>query len=126
MCPQNATYMPHIQISTCVDIRQLCHYIYLLCTHCNQLWHHKHCYTYISHYWHMPLNIYSCHIRHVFSTVLVICSLHVDPTVQQIYVKQNNKLQLYLSCYKHIYVINIYATQMPHICQICQLLHVQI
>ena len=50
ICPSNATYMQHMPISSCVDIRQLCQYINLIWTHCNQHCHHNHWYTYILHY----------------------------------------------------------------------------
>ena len=60
----------------------------------------------------VPLNCYS--------------SLHIHPTLVHIEVKQNNELQLYLSCYKHICANNKYAPQMPCICYICHLLHVYI
>ena len=54
--------------------RQICQYIYLIWTHCNQQYDHKHYFIYISHYWHMPLSIclpyhicmshYTSHIFH--------------------------------------------------------------
>ena len=40
--------------------------------------------------------------------------LHIDPNLLHIQVKQNNKLQLYLSRYKHMCASNKYASQMPH------------
>ena len=63
--PLNATHMPHMPITSRVDIRQICQYIYLIRTHCNQQCEHKHWYTHISHHWHMALNINTCHITHV-------------------------------------------------------------
>ena len=47
ICPSNATYMP---VRSCLCIRQLYHYIYLIWTHCSQHCHHKYWYTCISHY----------------------------------------------------------------------------
>ena len=44
--------------------------IYLISTDHNQKCHHKHWYTYISHYWHMPLNKYTCHIWYMDPTAL--------------------------------------------------------
>ena len=54
ICPLNATYMSHIPISPCAHMRQLCQHINLKWTHCNQQCDHKHWYTYMSHYWHIP------------------------------------------------------------------------
>ena len=59
ICPCNATYMLHMPISSCADIRQLCQYIYLISAYQNQKCHHKHWFTYISYYWHMTLNKYA-------------------------------------------------------------------
>ena len=53
--PSNATYMQHMKISPCEDMRQQCKYMYIIWVHCNQQCDQIHYYTYISHYWHMPL-----------------------------------------------------------------------
>ena len=39
ICPLNASYMPHMPICSCLDIRELCQYIYLMRTQCNQHYH---------------------------------------------------------------------------------------
>ena len=59
----------------------------------------------------MTLNKYVCHIAQVCSTALVY-RLHVKPTLQYIYVKQNSQLQLYSSCYNNLCANNKYAPQM--------------
>ena len=51
----NAIDMPHMPISLNAGMRQLCQYMYLIWTQCNQQC--LHWYTYISHYWHMPRHI---------------------------------------------------------------------
>ena len=40
-----------------------------------------HWYTYISHYWHMPLNNYACHIGYMCPTALLqysVCRVHIN------------------------------------------------
>ena len=48
-----------------VHMSQLCQYKFLIWTHCNQQCDHKHCYTYNSHYSHMPLSKYAFLIAHI-------------------------------------------------------------
>ena len=57
--------MPHIPNTSCADTRQLCQYINLIWTHCNQC-HHKQWYAYFSYYWHMPLNKYLPATYHMY------------------------------------------------------------
>ena len=71
ICPSNAMCMQHMPRHSCLDIRQLWQYICFIWTHCSHHCHHKHWYTYTPNYWHMPLNIYACHIRHVCPPALV-------------------------------------------------------
>ena len=52
-------------------------------TQCNQQHDQEHWYTYISHYWHMPLNKYVCHTAHV-CPMTYPHTLHIDPTVLHI------------------------------------------
>ena len=40
---KNAPQMPHIQITLCTDMRQLCQYISLIQTYSNQQCDHEHC-----------------------------------------------------------------------------------
>ena len=61
ICSSNATYKPHIPISSCAHVRHLCQYTCLIWTHCNQQCEQEHWYTYLSHYWHMPQNKYASH-----------------------------------------------------------------
>ena len=56
LCPSNATYKQHMPISSCAHMRQQCHYICIICAHCNQLCGQEDWYAYISYYWHIPLN----------------------------------------------------------------------
>ena len=58
-------YMPDMPITSCADMRLLCQYIYLILILCNQQCCQEYYYTYISHYWHMPLNKYAFHITHI-------------------------------------------------------------
>ena len=48
-----------------------CQYIYPIWTQCNQQCHNKHWYTYISHYWHIPLSLYAYHITYISTTALL-------------------------------------------------------
>ena len=66
-CPLNVTYMLHMEVSPFEDTRQLCQFIYLTWTQCNHQCEQKPCYTYLSHYWHVPLIKYYYHCT---STVL--------------------------------------------------------
>ena len=78
ICVDNkyAPPVPHVPISSYVDITQLCQYIYLIWIQSNQECHHKHWYTYISHYWQMSLNKYACHIICVFPNTLLLYSIY--------------------------------------------------
>ena len=69
ICARNkyATHIPHMPITSCEDIWQLCQHIW---THCNQQFDHKH--SYISHYWHMPMSKYACHIADICPTELML------------------------------------------------------
>ena len=71
-----ASQMPHMPISAYADMRQLCQCIYLILTQCNHQCDYKYWYTYISHYWHMPLNMYACHIAYVCPTALLLWSTY--------------------------------------------------
>ena len=72
VCSLKATCMPHMPITSCVYMRQLCPYMFLIWAHCNQQCYHKHWYWYMSHHWHMPLNKYTCHIKHVCPTTYIM------------------------------------------------------
>ena len=66
----NAKYMPgrnmplkcHMLYISCADMRQLWQCIYFMYINYNQQCEQDHYYTYISHYWHINLNKYACHI----------------------------------------------------------------
>ena len=61
-----ANYIPHVPISSCAHVHwQLCQYMCLIWTECNQQCGVEHWCTNISHYWHMPLKKYASHITHV-------------------------------------------------------------
>ena len=81
MCPSNATYMTGIPVTSCTDIRQLCQYIYLTWTYCNQQCVHEYWYAYILHYWYMPLNKDAWHMSHTCPTVFLMYSTHIDHTL---------------------------------------------
>ena len=44
-------------ISSCTHIRQVCQYTYATWIQCSKQSHHKHWYTYISHYWYIPSHL---------------------------------------------------------------------
>ena len=92
-----------------VHIQHLCQCTCLLWTHCNQQWEQEIWYTYILHYWYMPLNKHTCPTVHVF-----YCSLHRPLTTVHISkTKQQFARLKYLPCYCHICANSKYATQMP-------------
>ena len=55
----------------------------------------------------------TCLTSHTYASLQCYCTLHIDPTLHYIQVK-NNTLQLFLPCYNHIFGNNKYAPQMPH------------
>ena len=63
ICPLNTKCMLHMPISSCADIRQLCQYICLIQTWCNQQCYYKDLYTITSLAY--ALNKYACHIIHI-------------------------------------------------------------
>ena len=75
----NAIYNPHRPIRFCRDMRELYQYVCLIWNQCSQQCHNKHWYTYISHYWPMPLSKYACHVLYVCS-LHYYCSVHIHPT----------------------------------------------
>ena len=63
-----ASQMPHIwnmSVSSCAPVTQLSQYINLIWSQCNQQYDQEQWSTYISHYWHMPLNKHACHMAHM-------------------------------------------------------------
>ena len=111
--------MTHMLITSCADMNKHI-YICLIWTHCNQQYHPKHLYTYLSHYWHIPLNKYACHITQVCATVVITmctCRSHIAAHMSKM-----NKFQLYLPCYNYVCAIK----NIPLKWHICKLFHVQI
>ena len=86
ICASNVPYMP---ITSNIDTRQLCQFIYLTWTQCMKMWPWPLAYI-IQHYWHMPLNKYAFHCT--CDPLHFYCSLQVDPTFLHILPKIN-KLQ---------------------------------
>ena len=74
--PSNATYNPHVPISSCTHMRQLCHHICFIRIICNEQCDLEHSYTYISYYCHMPLNKYAFDIEYICPTVLLLWSIY--------------------------------------------------
>ena len=62
VCTRNkyAHQMPHIPITPCADVRQLCLYICLIYTHCTEQQDQKCMDTCIPHYWNMPATFHIC------------------------------------------------------------------
>ena len=123
-CTSNATYVQYMSISSCEHMRQLCQYIYHISTPHNQnvtanIGIHK-----ISHYWHMPLDKFSCHVTQVCPTALIMWStyrVHITAHTSQ---KQQTATFIYL-CYIYICANNKYVHQIPNICHIDQLHDIQ-
>ena len=124
--------MPHMKISLCTDIRQVCQYICLIWTDYNQQCDKEHWHTYISHYWHIPLNKCACHITHICPTACY-CSLHTDPILMHVSVKIT-KCNFNWLYYCHICTNNKYAlkcliygtcqiTQYASMGEVCQYIH---
>ena len=107
-----------MSITSCADLRQLCQYIYLILTQCNEQCDHEDWHEYIPHYWHLPLNKYVCHTAHVShcnSTAFYIQTQHSCT-----YPLKINDLQHILTKLLHD---NVLITNMPlkcHIYTTCQ------
>ena len=95
--------------------------LYATWTHCSQQCDREHQHTYISHYWHMPLNIYACHMVHVCPIALLLLSKHrLHMTA---YINKKTTINFYLPCYCHTCPSNKYSPQMQNLCHICKLLY---
>ena len=117
LCLSNAKYMAYMQITSCVDMRQLCQYICLIKTYCNQQCDKDHWYAYQSHYWHMLLKnmsttVHKCVPLHVF------CSHYIDQPLLHTWVNnQEMQLQLHLKCYIFATCSNFSMCIMVEVCQ---------
>ena len=110
---------PHMKTSSNVDAIQLCQYIYLIWTQCNQQCDRKYQYTYISHHWHKPKKLFIWHcpcLSHCMSTILYIQTQHYC-THQ--YNKQQNATVIYHAI--AICASNKYAPEITHICHVPKL-----
>ena len=107
-----------LQSLPCADMRHLCYYICLIWTHCNQQCDQKHCYTYISHYWHMFQTNMSAKF---FIHVPLHCyhNLSIEPTSLHLWVK--NVIFNYQTIAMYMPMTNILLK-----CHKCQWLHVHI
>ena len=76
ICPSNATYISQMKISSYAGLRQRCQYIGFIHSQCNQQCDYNYWYTYISHYWHMPLNKDACHTSYVCHTTFLLQSTY--------------------------------------------------
>ena len=114
ICSSNITYKPHVPISSCAHMTQLCQYIYLILTQLNQQCDQEHRYTYMSHYWHMPLNKYACDIVHICPTALILWPTcrHILLYIQ---VQKTTFHNRHSTNYRQICARHKYAPQMPHI-----------
>ena len=65
--PLNTKYMPHMQIILCAHMRQLCHYICLISTQCNQQCDQMHWYTLFTLLAYAPKQI-CLYIKHIYDT----------------------------------------------------------
>ena len=111
--------MPHIQITSCAHIVQLCQYQYLIWTHCNQQCNQK-----LLHTLHitgicpwtifLPQCIYMSH----YSTTVVY--------IQKAHITKSKNCNFSLPCYCHICANNKYSPEMSHICHKWKLVHVNI
>ena len=108
-----ASQMPYMSITSCGDIRQLCLYIYLIWTHCNEHCDQEHGYTCNQYYRHMPLNKYVCHIAHM-SHCTSTCRCHINPTLLHTSIKNQYTTTLIY----HTTVKYVQATNVPLKCHI--------
>ena len=80
-----------------MDMRKLFQYLCLIWTYFNQKCEKEHLYTYISHYWHMPLNKYTSHITHRCPTALLLWSTYRPHIPGYTDSKENSILQILIT-----------------------------
>ena len=76
-------------------------------THCNQQCNQECWYTYISYYWHMPLNKYRC-VMHIFIPPHYFCSIY------RIHTEVKKSTTLIYHAIDHSHANNTYSPQLPH------------
>ena len=105
----DVTYIPYMKISSCADIKQLCQYIYFIWTHFEEQCDQKHWYTFISHYCHMSLNKYACHIAYVCPAACLLYYTY-RPNITAHLSKINDKMPL-----PYVYqILHKYAPEIPY------------
>ena len=109
----NDMYVPNLS-HTCT-LRHLYQYICLIWTQCNQQCDQEHSYTYITYYWHMPLNKYASHITHSCPTALLLYTTYRHHITT--YTSQN--LQQTATFFYHAITIHVPTANMPLKCHIC-------
>ena len=75
----NTKYSPHMPISSCADITQLCQYIYLILTHYNQKMPQALAYVHLTFLAYV-LKKYACHTTKGCPTALIMlftCGPHI-------------------------------------------------
>ena len=77
----------------------------------------KHWQTYISHYWHMPLNKYTCHTTHVCATICLFMAAYI-PNITVHISKKTTKCNFSLPCYCHH--LKPYICHMPKLFNVHQ------
>ena len=129
--PSIAIYKPHMPISSCAHMRQLCQYIYLIIepNAVNNVTRNT---AYISDYCKMPLNKNASHIihiityiTHIWPTALLLWSTYI-PHITTYKSKKQTNYNYFLPCYNSICPNTKYYPQMLYICHICQLFQVHI
>ena len=95
------SHIPHMPITSCPDIRQICQYTYLTGTPCKQQCNQEHCYTYIIILLTYSPFIYTCHITHVGPTTLKLCST-CRPHSTAHKVKNKKNFIFHFPCFNHI------------------------
>ena len=107
----------HLQISHILH-----QHLYLIWTQCNQYSDQEHWYTYISHYWYMPMTKYAFHNAHTCSTAHLLYSRYRPLITAHFHQKSINCN--FLPNYCKIYASIIYAPLIPYICHMPKLLDV--
>ena len=68
--------VPHMPITSCAGMRELCPHIYLIWTPWNEQCDQEHWYTCIPHYCHMPLNKCASNITNICPVALLLLSTY--------------------------------------------------
>ena len=100
ICSLNALYKPHEEITLCAVSDTYVNIMLFMNSTQPTVWPEALAYIY-SHYLHMSLNEYACHIAHMCPTALILHSVYRSHSTID-FNKSTKPFSIYLSCHCHI------------------------